>query len=65
MSIFTQEQATTMVLNEKYNEGRLEGRLEGLEQGITTVAKSLKNSGMDMDLIIKYTGLTKEQIMKL
>ena len=65
MSVFTQEQATTMVLNEKYNEGRLEGRLEGLEQGITTVAKSLKNSGMDMDLIIKYTGLTKEQIMKL
>ena len=65
MSVFTQEQATTMVLNEKYNEGRLEGRLEGLEQGITTVAKSLKNSGMDMDLIIKYTGLTKEQITKL
>ena len=73
MSVFTQEQATTMVLNEKYNEGLaygleqgLERGLEqGLEQGITTVAKSLKNSGMDMDLIIKYTGLTKEQIMKL
>ena len=62
-----------MVLKEKYNEGvaygleqGLERGLEqGLEQGITTVAKSLKNSGMDMDLIIKYTGLTKEQIMKL
>ena len=29
MSVFTHEQATNMVLNEKYNKGRLEGRLEG------------------------------------
>ena len=34
MSIFTQEQATTMVLNEKYNEGLAYGLEQGLERGL-------------------------------
>jgi hypothetical protein len=29
------------------------------------IAKSLKNDGVNIELIIKYTGLTKEQIEEL
>ena len=65
MSLFTQEQATNMILKERYNEGRLEGKLEGKLEGIEIVARSLRDSGTPMDLIVKCTGLTKEEILKL
>ena len=57
MGLFTQEQATNMILKERYNEGKLEG--------IEIVARSLRDSGTPMDLIVKCTGLTKEEILKL
>ena len=53
MGIFTQEHATDMILNEKY------------QQGIEQVAKKLKNDGVDIGMIIKSTGLTEEEILKL
>ena len=32
------------------------------DEGINKVAKNLKKEGIDIELIIKVTGLTKEQI---
>jgi predicted transposase/invertase (TIGR01784 family) len=41
--------------------GKIEGRIEGILQ----TAKSFKSLGVDIDTIIKATGLTKEEIEKL
>ena len=50
-------------------EGRAEGFAEGMEngraEGVSNVARKLKADGMDIDLIIKYSGLTREEIEKL
>ena len=60
MSIFTQEQATTMVLNEKYNEGRLEGRLEGL----SSIVWFMNDKGFSVEDISNNTGLSKTEILE-
>ena len=41
------------------------GIAEGIEKGVLNVARKLKADGMDIDLIIKYSGLTREEIEKL
>ena len=50
-------------------EGRAEGFAEGMEngraEGVSNVARKLKADGMDIELIIKYSGLTREEIVKL
>ncbi len=46
-------------------EGKEEGREEGKEAGIMSVAKKLLEEKMDLDFIIRITGLTKEQLMKI
>lgn len=38
---------------------------EGIDEGILTVAKKLKQKGLDIEIIIETTGLSKEQIEKL
>lgn len=38
---------------------------EGIEKGIEKVAKSMKEDGLPIELIIKHTGLTAEQIAAL
>jgi len=38
---------------------------EGIDEGILTVAKRLKQKGLDIEIIIETTGLSKEQIEKL
>lgn len=47
-------------------EGRAEGRAEGLAEGKTSqqmlTARTMLSDGMSIDLIAKYTGLTKSQI---
>jgi len=69
MALFTQEQATNMILKERYNEGRLEGerkgRLEGIQENTVSIAKAMKEQGLPMDVIISITGLTKEEITRL
>lgn len=54
---------------EGIEKGRLEGiekgRLEGIEQGKLKIAKTMKSEGESISKIIKYTGLTKEQIEKI
>ena len=58
-------------------QGREQGRAEGIEQGmkqglkqgraegIAEIAKNMLSLGMDMDLIVKTTGLTKSEIESL
>ena len=46
-------------------EGRAEGRAEGIEQGIEKIAKNMLEENMDINLISKLTGLTKEEINSL
>ena len=65
MGLFTQEQATNMILKERYDEGRLEGKLEGIQENTVSIAKAMKEKGLPMDMIIGITGLTKEDIDKL
>lgn len=47
-------------------EGRAEGRAEGLAEGKTSqqmlTARTMLSDGMSIDLVAKYTGLTKNQI---
>lgn len=46
-------------------EGRMEGRMLGRQEGVTTVARKLKQAGTDISLIIQVTGLSAEEIAKL
>ena len=46
-------------------EGLEEGLQKGLQQGTALIAKNMKEGGMDIQIIIRYTGLTKEQIDQL
>ena len=44
------------------NEGRKEGIEQGAEQEKRKIAQKMKEEGIDVDLIVKTTGLTKDQI---
>ena len=46
-------------------EGRAEGLAEGAKSASIAIARSLKDSGVDINLIVKSTGLTIEEIQKL
>ena len=46
-------------------EGRTEGRAEGRAEGILLTAKNLKAMGLSIADIIKATGLSEDDIMKL
>ncbi len=48
--------------HEGREQGRQEGREEGLQEGRIEIARELKKNGVSVDIIIKSTGLAKEQI---
>ena len=48
-----------------FNRGLKKGREEGLAEGRSAIARNLKENGVDMQVIIHCTGLTKEQIDQL
>ena len=48
-----------------YDKGIIKGRKEGKREGIIQVAKKLKQEKTSIELIMKATGLTKEEIEKL
>lgn len=52
-------------IEEAMEEGRAEGRAEGEEQAKIETAKSLLKLGVDMDIVIKSTNLTKEKLIEL
>ena len=49
------------VLNTAKEEGRKEGRKEGIE----TMALRMRDDGMPLEVIAKYTGLSVEEIQNL
>ena len=49
----------------EYELGEKKGRDEGLKQGKLSVAKNMKQEGLDIALIAKVTGLSVEEISKL
>ena len=50
---------------EGHQEGRQEGHQEGTEQTRTTIATAMLNDNQPIDMIVKYTGLSKEEIEQL
>ena len=51
--------------NKGLAEGRAEGRAEGLAEGKESVARNLKRMGMDVETIVKATGLDPDVIESL
>ncbi|MCP5046665.1 MAG: hypothetical protein GY940_05810, partial [bacterium] len=48
-------------INEKLTQGRNEGRVDGKRE----VAVGMLKNGVDIDTVVKYTGLSKEEIEAL
>jgi predicted transposase/invertase (TIGR01784 family) len=46
-------------------EGIKEGRLEGIKEGKREDAKMMLKEGLDLNLIIKITGLTESEVLEL
>jgi predicted transposase/invertase (TIGR01784 family) len=53
------------VIDTAFDEGKLEGLIEGKLEGKVDVARSLKENGLSVDIIMKTTGLTKDEIERL
>ena len=45
--------------------GLQQGIEKGLQQGLYTVAKKMLTDGADIEMIQRFTGLSKEEILKL
>lgn len=77
MTVFSQEQAMEFALKARYREGIKQGIEQGMEQGIEQgksmgkyenslqIAKKMKDSNMDIELIMKFTGLSEDEVSKL
>ena len=52
-------------LEEGREEGRKEGREEGANEKALDIARQMKRSGVSLELIVRYTGLSEEQIREL
>ena len=52
-------------IKDSYDTGKNEGRSEGLKTRSFEIAKNLLNDHLDINKIMQYTGLTKQEIMKL
>ena len=50
---------------EGFSQGKVEGKAEGFSQGKVEIAKNMLNEGIDINIIIKCTGLTNEDINAL
>lgn len=50
---------------EGLKQGKAEGKAEGLAEGKAEVAKEMKLAGLDIEQIIRFTGLSREEIIKL
>ena len=66
MQLFTQKQAIDLMLQEEIsdaeNRGIAIGERLGESRGIRLIAVNMKKQGLDTDIIIKTTGLSKEEI---
>ena len=55
----------TDVMKTKLLEARIEGLKQGKAEGKAEVAKAMKSAGLDLEQIIRFTGLSREEIIKL
>ena len=57
------------VIDKSYDDGKIEGEEIGIEKGKIEskleIAKNLKDNGIDIEIIIKSTGLLKKEIEEL
>ena len=53
---------TLAVMEGQFLEGEAKGRAEGRAEGIADTARKMKSDGLPIDTIVKYTGLTTEEI---
>jgi hypothetical protein len=69
MTVFSQEQAMEFVLKARYREGIKQGIEQGKSMGkyenSLQIAKKMKDSKMDNELIMKFTGLSEDEVSKL
>lgn len=61
----TLEGAALLGRREGLEEGRAEGRAKGLAEGRAETAKMMLEDGEPISKIMRYTGLTEEEIEKL
>ncbi len=61
----TEEESFKKGKKEGKEEGKEEGREEGIQKTNTGIAVKMKQDGLDLDTIIKYTSLSAEEIEKL
>ncbi|MCL7746697.1 hypothetical protein [Halalkalibacter alkaliphilus] len=53
------------IRDDALEEGKLEGKLEGKKEGKEEVALTLLKEGMDIQFVIRMTGLSKEVVEKI
>ena len=59
------EKATKLDLQKEKWNGLEEGEKKGISKEKNEIAKKMKEEGLDVEIIVKVTGLTKEEIEKL
>ena len=58
-------QAKKEGIEEGEAKGKAEGKAEGKIEGKLEIAKSMLKDGMNLEIVMKYTGLSKEEIENL
>ena len=51
--------------NSEIGQAQKEGKAEGILERNIEIAKSMLKDGMDLEIVMKYTGLTKEEVLNL
>lgn len=64
-AIMIQNDVLNTAKEEGLAEGRAEGRAEGQKEKAVDVALKLKSMGLAVDVIVKATGLTEDEVVKL
>ena len=59
------EKATKLDLQKAGQQEKPNGLVEGEKKGKNEIAKKMKEEGLNVEIIVKVTGLTKEEIEKL
>ncbi|MEA5517786.1 Rpn family recombination-promoting nuclease/putative transposase [Limnoraphis robusta] len=59
------QEGRTQGLQQGLQEGRIEGLQQGLQQGFQQVALNLLRSGMSLEQVANFTGLSVEQVTQL
>lgn len=53
------------VVDTSFDEGKAEGKAEGKEERNIEIARQMKSEGEPIEKIVRFTGLTPEEIKKL